>query len=94
MLGLSDAIGRFGKVLTNASDISQLTESLKGVTAGLSKASETTLVALVAALAVQLLLTYLKKSEEDFLGGCSEYCLRHVVGKLRILPFEPAAAEG
>lgn len=88
VLGLSEAIGGFGRVLVQASDISQLSDSLKVVTAGLSKAFETTLVALVAALVVQLLLTYLKKTEEDFLDACADYCMRHVVSKLRILPFE------
>ena len=88
VLGLSEAIGGFGRVLVQADDISQLTDSLRGVTAGLSKAFETTLVALVAALIIQLLLTYLKKSEEDFLDACGEYCMRHVVSKLRIMPFE------
>jgi biopolymer transport protein ExbB/TolQ len=92
VLGLSEAIGGFGRVLVQASDISQLSDSLKVVTAGLSKAFETTLVALVAALAVQLLLTYIKKSEEDFLDACGEYCMRHVVSKLRILPFEQEVA--
>lgn len=91
VLGLSEAIGGFSTVIAQASDISQLADALKGVTAGLSKAFETTLVALVAALAVQLLLTYLKKSEEDFLDACGEYCTRHVVSKLRIMPFEHEA---
>jgi hypothetical protein len=58
------------------------------VTAGLATAFETTLVALVAALFIQLALTGLKKSEEEFLDECGEYCLRHVVGRLRILPFD------
>lgn len=88
VLGLSAAIGGFSNVIAQASDISQLADALKGVTAGLSKAFQTTLVALVAALSVQLLLTYLKKSEEDFLDACGEYCTRHVVSKLRIMPFE------
>jgi biopolymer transport protein ExbB/TolQ len=92
VLGLSEAIGGFGRVLVQAKDISQLSDSLKVVTAGLSKAFETTLVALVAALVVQLLLTWLKKAEEDFLDACADYCMRHVVGKLRILPFEQEVA--
>jgi len=88
VVGLSEAIGGFSRVLAQASDISQLAEALKTVTAGLSKAFETTLVALVAALVVQLLLTFLKKAEEDFLDACGEYCMRQVVSKLRIMPFE------
>lgn len=92
VLGLSEAIGGFGRVLTQTNDISQLSDSLKVVTAGLSKAFETTLVALVAALVVQLCITYLKKAEEDFLDACGEYCMRRVVGKLRIMPFEQEVA--
>jgi biopolymer transport protein ExbB/TolQ len=91
VLGLSEAIGGFSKVIAQASDIGQLADALRGVTAGLSKAFETTLVALVAALIIQLLLTYLRKSEEDFLDACGEYCMRHLVSKLRIMPFEQEA---
>jgi biopolymer transport protein ExbB/TolQ len=86
VLGLSEAIGGFSDVLGGASDIGQLTGALKGVTAGLATAFETTLQALVAALVIQLLLTGLKKSEEEFLDSCGEYCMRNIVGKLRIVP--------
>jgi biopolymer transport protein ExbB/TolQ len=86
VLGLSDAIGQFSGVLGGASDISQLTGALRGVTAGLATAFETTLQALVAALFIQLILTALRKSEEEFLDACGEYCMRNIVGKLRILP--------
>lgn len=88
VLGLSDAIGAFSGVLGAASDVSELSTALRGVTAGLSTAFETTLVALVAALVIQLFLIGLKKSEEEFLDDCTEYCLRNVVGRLRILPYE------
>ena len=88
VLGLSDAIGAFSQVLSSANDISQISGALKGVSLGLSTAFETTLVALVAALVIQLLLTGLKKSEEEFLDECAEYCVRDVVGRLRIMPFE------
>jgi biopolymer transport protein ExbB/TolQ len=88
VIGLSQAIGEFGKVLGGATEVSELTVALRGVTAGLSSAFETTLQALVAALFIQLLLTFLRKSEEEFLDECAEYCVRNVVGKLRIMPFE------
>jgi len=88
VLGLSEAIGQFSGVLGGASEIGQLTEALKGVTSGLATAFETTLQALVAALFIQLILTVLRKSEEEFLDACSEYCLRNIVGKLRIMPFQ------
>jgi len=88
VLGLSAAISAFTGVLGSASDMSAISGALRLVTAGLSTAFETTLVALVAALTIQLVLTVLKKADEEFLDECSEYCLRHVVGRLRLLPFE------
>jgi biopolymer transport protein ExbB/TolQ len=90
VLGLSGAIGKFTNVLASAQDMAAITTELKGVTTNLATAFETTLVALIAALVIQLLLTWLKKSEEDFLEHCAEYCLRNVVSRLRILPYEPA----
>ena len=88
VLGLSDAIGSFGTVLEQSDDMSQIKDSLRNVTSGLSTAFETTLVALVASLAIQLMLTFLKKSEQEFLDDCTEYCTDQVVNHLRILPFE------
>ena len=85
VLGLSGAIGSFGAVLKEAGDFQAITDGLRGITADLSTAFETTLVALVAALFLQMFVTFLKKSEEDFLDDCSEYCLRHVVNRLRIV---------
>lgn len=86
--GLSIAIGGFGGVLSSASDFEQVKVALRGVTGGLSTAFETTLQGLVAALVIQLFVTGLKKSEEEFLDACSEYCTRHIVSRLRLLPFE------
>lgn len=86
--GLSIAIGGFGSVLASANDFEQVKASLRGVTGGLSTAFETTLHGLVAALIIQLIQTGMKKSEEEFLDGCSEYCSRHIVSRLRLMPFE------
>ncbi|QGQ27099.1 MotA/TolQ/ExbB proton channel family protein [Gimesia benthica] len=88
VLGLSQAIGGFGKVLQTSEELSQIKTSLQGVTGGLATAFETTLQALIAALFIQLILTFLKKSEEEFLDSCSEYCITNIVNKLRIMPFE------
>ena len=84
VLGLSQAIGEFSGVLGDAGDISQITSALKGVTAGLATAFDTTLVALVAALCIQMLMTVIKKSEEEFLDAAMEFGIRNVVGRLRI----------
>ena len=91
VLGLSQAVGGFGEVLGNSREISQLVESLKIVTGGLATAFETTLQALVAALIIQILLTFLKKGEEEFLDSCAEYCLSRIVNRLRLVPFEQEA---
>ena len=93
VLGLSQAIGGFGGVLETAGEMSEIKIALQGVTAGLATAFQTTLEALVAALFIQLGLGFLRKSEEEFLDACSEYCVRHVVNKLRIMPFEPFEQE-
>ncbi len=91
VLGLSQAIGGFGSVLSSTSDLGELKPALQQVTAGLAVAFETTLHGLVGALVIQLWMTALKIAEEEFLDGCGEYCLRQVVGRLRLLPFEGKA---
>lgn len=88
VLGLSQAIGGFGGVLHSAGELTDIATELRGVTAGLAIAFETTLEALVAALAIQLIMAFLRKSEQDFMDACSEYCVRHIVNKLRIMPYE------
>lgn len=86
--GLSQAIGNFGSVLQAAAEISAIKVALQSVTGGLATAFETTFQALVAALIIQLSLVYLKKSEEEFLDACGDYCLRNVVNRLRMMPFQ------
>ena len=81
--GLSKAIGTFGSVLAAGADMTALTASLQSVTAGLATAFETTLVALILALFLQLFATAIKKSEEELLLACSEYCSTHIVSRLR-----------
>lgn len=90
--GLSIAIGGFGGVLSS-SDFEQIKIALRGVTGGLSTAFETTLQGLVAALAIQLTMTALKKSEEEFLDASSDYCSKHIVSRLRMMPYEIQGAE-
>lgn len=87
VLGLSSAIGGFGNVLATSDDMSEITAKLQDVTGGLATAFDTTLIALIAALALQMYATVLRKSEEEFLDSCSEYCQRHIVNRLRIMPY-------
>ncbi len=90
VLGLSIAIGKFGTVMSSSGNAEQLVPALQEVTAGLGIAFDTTLEALVAALAIQILVTFLRKSEQEFLDSCTEYCTRNVVNKLKLLPFQDA----
>lgn len=88
VMGLSEAVGGFGEVLSRTADPNALAQSLKLVTSGLSTAFETTLLALLFALGLQLVVTFLQKNEEEFLDNCAEYCQRELVSKLRLMPFE------
>ena len=88
VLGLSVSIANFSKLLDSQSEISGIVGSLKEVTAGLSTAFETTLLALVIALVLQLWMTVQKTAEERFLDDCNDYCMRQIVSRIKILPYE------
>ena len=83
--GLSMAIGQFTNTLQAAGDITMIRTSLQGVTTGLATAFETTLIALVFALILQLWITFQQKREMSFLDECNDYCHSHVVSKLRLI---------
>ena len=84
VLGLGDAIGSFGLTLQAGGDLSKIKDSLQLVTGGLATAFDTTLIALVAALIIQLYLTHLQHREAEFLDECNDYCHAHLVTKLRV----------
>ena len=85
VLGLSQAIGGFGKVVSQGAELAELKSSLGLVTGGLATAFETTLIALVASIIIQLLLTFIKKREEDFLDNCEDYCHKNIISKLKLM---------
>lgn len=89
--GLSMAIGQFTRTLQASGDISMIRSSLQGVTTGLATAFETTLIALVFALILQLWITFTQKREMSFLDECNDYCHSHVVSKLRLIDRTPPA---
>lgn len=84
VLGLGQAIGEFGNTIQLADDMSQLKESLKDVTGGLSTAFDTTLLGLVGSIAVQMIVTFRKRQEFQLLDECNEYCQSFVLSKLRL----------
>jgi biopolymer transport protein ExbB/TolQ len=92
VLGLSIAIGEFGSVMSASGQADALLPALREVTGGLGLAFDTTLEALVSALGIQMLVTFLRKSEQEFLDSCSEYCTRQIVSRLRLLPFHESEA--
>jgi hypothetical protein len=84
VLGLGQAIGAFGLTLQQEGDLSGIKNSLTGVTGGLSTAFDTTLVALVLALILQMVVSFLQSRESEWLDACNEYCSRKVAGRLRL----------
>jgi biopolymer transport protein ExbB/TolQ len=91
--GLSMAIGQFTQTLQASADLSMIRTSLQGVTSGLATAFETTLIALIYALILQLWITFQQKREMALLDECNDYCHSHVVSKLRLIDRTPAASD-
>lgn len=88
VLGLSRSIANFSALLETQREVDGIVSSLREVTGGLSTAFETTLLALVIALIIQLWMTGQKKAEEAFLDDCHDFCLRQITSKIKILPYE------
>lgn len=84
VVGLSGAIGKFGSVLNTESDVGSLKDGLVPVTANLGIAFDTTFLALVLAVAIQMLVMLLRKKEERFLGDCRDYAHENVISRLRL----------
>ncbi len=95
VVGLGQAISSFTGVLSADAPVidaaastldaaADIRSRLTPVVSGLATAFETTLVALVAAIAVQLLMTWTYKKEEHFLDSCANYCTDHVVSRLKL----------
>ena len=85
VMGLSKAIGNFaGTLQADTANIEAIKSNLTNVTGGLSVAFETTLIALVASLIIQLYLTRMQEKENKFLDDCNDYCHSHVISKLRV----------
>ncbi|TDU81824.1 MotA/TolQ/ExbB proton channel family protein [Prosthecobacter fusiformis] len=84
VLGLSQAIGGFTNTLQSGAGMDSLRSSMQTVTGGLGTAFDTTLIALVCALALQLIVSFLQARESEFLDACNDICHKHVAGKLKL----------
>jgi biopolymer transport protein ExbB/TolQ len=85
VVGLSGAIGGFGAVLNTDASVSSLRDNLAPVTNNLGIAFDTTFVALVLAMIIQMLMTFLRKQEELFLDVCRDYAHVNVISRLKIV---------
>ena len=85
VIGLRAAIGALGITLRANGDITAIRDGLQAVTAGLATKFETTLVALICAVILQLLLAFLQSKEGEFLDACNDYCHAHVASKLKLV---------
>ena len=86
ILGLMNAIGQFEGLLPkegSSVDPASLVTSLGSVISGLEEAFVTTGEALVCALFIQLILTFIRGSDETLLDDCRRYTSRHILSRLR-----------
>lgn len=87
VLGLGQAIGSFQGVLdaTGGESAASIKDRLGPVVSGLATKFDTTLVALMATVIVQLLTTWVYSVEEDFLAEAQAYCHEHIVARLKLV---------
>lgn len=83
--GLSGAIGGFGKVLGSDATIDSLRDGLTPVTDNLGLAFDTTFLALVLAMIIQMLATLTRRSEDRFLDRCRDWVHENVTARLRLV---------
>jgi biopolymer transport protein ExbB/TolQ len=89
ILGLTDTIKEFDVVLDIAansgnSDNTSLVQGMQGAIGGLDTAFFTTGLALVAALLIHLLLTFIRKSDDELLDETRDYCHQYIVSRVRV----------
>lgn len=84
VLGLGAAIGGFGQTLSSGTaNLDGLIGSLQGVAGGLSVAFDTTLLALVGTLALQIYASHLRAHETAFLEDCNFFMQNEFYPNLR-----------
>ena len=82
VMGVSDAVAGLSATLENASDVSAVTDSMKGVFGGLGTAFDTTLIALVMSLIVKIPASAMQKSEDGLVTIADEYCNENLLRRL------------
>lgn len=88
VIGLTAAISSFGTILDGgggSAGIDTLTRQLGAVVRGLDTAFVTTGQALVAALVIHLLQTFVRRADESLLDDIRRRCAIEVVGRVRLI---------
>lgn len=86
IVGLTEAIGRFSGVLAaREGELAAITQRLTEVIQGLDTAFVTTGEGLVAALAIHLLQTFVRRQDEAFLDEVADACVTSVVARVRLV---------
>ncbi|MDA1007660.1 MAG: MotA/TolQ/ExbB proton channel family protein [Planctomycetota bacterium] len=85
VIGLGQAIGNFQNVINAEENAGSIRDNLTPVIGGLATAFETTLIALVLAVIVQLYCTWVYHKEESLLGDIDRYCHEHIISRLRLI---------
>lgn len=88
VIGLAEAIQGFGQTLQLATDLDSIKSSMTLVVKGLSTAFDTTLLALIAAVVLQIMLSFQKRKEIQLLDECDSYCQQQIINKLRLIKRE------
>jgi biopolymer transport protein ExbB/TolQ len=84
VLGLGSAIGGFGDTLSvGTENMDGLIGSLQGVAGGLSVAFDTTLLALVLTLILQVYSSFARSGETAFLEDCNYFMQNEFFQRLR-----------
>lgn len=94
VIGLSGAIGRFGNVLNAGTSVESLKDGLAPVTNNLGIAFDTTFLALILAIVIQMAMTVIKKQEELFLDECRDYAHENIITRLRLSGNDTAPEAG
>jgi len=87
VLGLTDAMGKFGKTLAGMGkqlDSEQLMVGLKDVLGGLDTAFITTFEALLAVLVIQLVMVWVRRMDESLHADIRSACAQTIVSRVRL----------
>ena len=75
VIGMSQAVGSFDVVLSNADNVDGLKDGLVQVTGGLGTAFDTTFLALVSSVVLAFPLSVCEKKKTNFSAKSMEWCV-------------------